>query len=145
MGPYLLIILGGLLQSCGAAMNSQLFKSLKNPWLASLVSFALICCFFLAATAVVPRPLPGVEDLRQMPWWAPLGGLVGAVAVYAGLTLVGEVGAGTFTGLSVTAALTSSLVLDHFGWLNVETHACSPGRIAGALIMMVGVALIARC
>jgi transporter family-2 protein len=26
-----LIILGGALQSCGAAMNGQLFKSLSNP------------------------------------------------------------------------------------------------------------------
>ncbi len=27
------IILGGALQSCGAAMNGQLCKSLLNPWL----------------------------------------------------------------------------------------------------------------
>lgn len=32
------MILGGALQSCGAAMNGQLNKCLANPWLASAVS-----------------------------------------------------------------------------------------------------------
>lgn len=40
-----------------------------------------------------------------MPWWAPLGGLVGAVQVYAGLTLVNKVGAGPFVGLTVSLHL----------------------------------------
>ena len=31
-----------------------------------------------------------------MPWWAPLGGLVGALAVIAGLLFVDKVGAGAF-------------------------------------------------
>ena len=36
-----LIVLGGALQACGAAMNGQLYKSLLNPWLASAVSLRL--------------------------------------------------------------------------------------------------------
>jgi bacterial/archaeal transporter family-2 protein len=89
-------------------MNAQLYKSLQNPWLASLVSFTLIVCFFVWMVACIPRPLPTTEEIVAMPWWAPLGGLVGAVAVYAGLTLVGRVGAGPYTALTVTAALISA-------------------------------------
>jgi transporter family-2 protein len=36
------IILGGALQTCGAATNAQLFRALENKWLANAVSFALI-------------------------------------------------------------------------------------------------------
>jgi hypothetical protein len=50
-----------------------------------------------------------------MPWWAAIGGLVGAVQVYAGLTLVHKVGAGPFVSFTITAALIMSLLLDHFG------------------------------
>ena len=39
------IIIGGALQTCGAAMNGQLNKHLINPWLASVVSFAMITIF----------------------------------------------------------------------------------------------------
>jgi transporter family-2 protein len=42
---YPFIIVGGALQSCGAAMNAQLFASLGNKWLANAVSFALILAF----------------------------------------------------------------------------------------------------
>jgi transporter family-2 protein len=34
---YPFIILGGALQTCGAAMNAQLFQSLGNKWLANAV------------------------------------------------------------------------------------------------------------
>jgi transporter family-2 protein len=133
IGPYLFIIIGGLLQSCGSAMNAELYRSLKNPWLASLVSFALITAFFLCATAIMVKPLPTVQDILRMPWWAPLAGLVGAVAVYAGLKLIGTVEVGTYTALNVTAALVMSLVIDHYGLLRVEQHPCSLLRVVGAL------------
>ena len=89
---YPFIILGGVLQTCGAAMNAQLFHSLGNRWLASSVSFAVITAFFLCVFAMFPTPLPTAEGLANMPWWAVVGGLVGAVQVYAGLTLVNKVG-----------------------------------------------------
>ena len=60
-----------------------------------------------------------------MPWWAPLGGLVGAVQVYAGLTLVHKVGAGPFVGFTVTSALIASLFVDHFGLFHMPIHALS--------------------
>ena len=144
LGAYVFIIIGGLLQSCGSAMNAQLFRSLKNPWLASLISFGLVTCFFLAAFAVMVKPLPSASDVMKMPWWAPLAGLVGAVAVYAGLKLVGTVGAGTYTALNVTAALVMSIGIDHFGLLRVDPHPCNLGRVAGAILMIAGVALISK-
>ncbi len=94
------IILGGVLQAFGAAMNGQLNKAMVNPWLGSTVSFGIITAFFLCVFAVFPTPLPSIEGLASMPWWAPLGGLVGAVQVYAGLTLVNRVGAGPFVGFT---------------------------------------------
>jgi bacterial/archaeal transporter family-2 protein len=138
------IILGGALQSCGAAMNGQLNKSLVNPWPASAVSFALITFFFAGAFMIMPHPLPTSKDLASMPWWAVIGGLVGAVQVYAGLTLVNKVGAGLFVGITVTAALISSLVIDHFGWFHMDTHPANIWRILGACLLICGVTLIAK-
>jgi bacterial/archaeal transporter family-2 protein len=138
------IILGGALQTCGAAMNGQLNKSMVNPWLASAVSFAVITFFFTALFLMLPHPLPGSADLAGMPWWAALGGLVGAVQVYAGLTLVNRVGAGPFVALTVTAALLTSLVVDHFGWFRMAHHPVNGWRLVGALLLVAGVSLIAK-
>lgn len=138
------IILGGALQSCGAAMNGQLNKYVVNPWIASAISFVMITLFFTGASLVMPHPLPTREQLAALPWWAVIGGLVGAVQVYAGLTLVNKVGAGPFVGFTVTAALIMSLLIDHFGWFRMQTHPLGVGRIAGALLMVGGITLISR-
>ncbi len=117
---------------------------LSNRWLASTVSFLLITAFFMCVFAVFPTPLPSAEGLASMPWWAPLGGLVGAVQVYAELTLVNKVGAGPFVGLTVTAALIASLAVDHFGWFDMPVHAINLWRIVGAMLMIGGITLIAK-
>jgi len=92
---YLFILGAGVLQAAGAVMNAQLRCYLVNAWLASFVSFVLIAFFFASMFAILPRPLPTAQNLNELPWWAPLGGLAGAVAVYAGLTLIDQIGAGT--------------------------------------------------
>jgi bacterial/archaeal transporter family-2 protein len=139
-----LIILGGALQTCGAAINGKLYKHMLNPWLAAAVSFAIITIFFVAAFLIMPKqPLPTTKDLASMPWWAVIGGLVGAVQAYAGLTLVNKIGAGTFVGLTVTSALIMSLVIDHFGWLGVDPHPITVWKGLGGVLLICGIALIA--
>jgi transporter family-2 protein len=141
---YSFILLGGALQTCGAAMNARLFAALTNRWLATLVSFVIITAFFFCLFLVQPRPLPTPAGIASMPWWAPLGGLVGAVQVFAGLTLVGRVGAGPFMGLTVTAALIASVLIDNFGWFGLHVHPLNLPRILGSLLLIGGITLIAR-
>jgi bacterial/archaeal transporter family-2 protein len=138
------IVLGGALQTCGAAMNGQLNKSLVNPYLASSVSFAVITFFFIALFFAMPHPLPGLADIQALPWWAVFGGLVGAVQVFAGLTLVHRVGAGTFMAITVSSALIASLAVDHFGWFRMEVHPVSPLKLGGAILLITGVICMTR-
>ncbi len=119
---YPIIVIAGALQAWGPPMNHTLRVSLENPWLASLVSFLPI----------------------EMPWWAPLGGVVGAFAVIAGLLFVGKVGAGAFAGLTITANILMSLAIDRFGLFGMQVHELSVGRIAGAAFMIAGITLISK-
>jgi bacterial/archaeal transporter family-2 protein len=73
-----------------------------------------------------------------------IGGLVGAVQVSASLTLVNKVGAGPFVGVTVTAALITSLLIDHFGWFKMQPHPLSAGRIIGGFLLVGGISLIAK-
>jgi bacterial/archaeal transporter family-2 protein len=141
---YPLILAAGALQAWGPPMNGALRNALTNPWLASLVSFLPIIAFLLVVFACLPRPLPTLEGINAMPWWAPLGGLIGAFAVVAGLLFVGYVGAGAFAGLTMTANILMSLAIDHFGWFNLPAHPINLWRAVGALLMVGGIALIGR-
>jgi transporter family-2 protein len=141
---YSVILAAGALQAWGPPMNGALRNALANPWLAALVSFLPIVAFLFVVFVCAPRPLPTMEGIGTMPWWAPLGGLVGAFAVVAGLLFVNRVGAGTLAGLTITANILMSLAIDHFGWLHMQRHAMSAGRTAGAVLMVAGIALISR-
>jgi len=139
---YPLILIAGALQAWGPPMNNALKKGLENPWLSSLVSFLPIVAALSVVWLCLPKPLPSGASLSQMPWWAPLGGLIGSFAVVAGLIFVGEVGAGAFAGLTITANILMSLVIDKFGLFGMEVHALSAGRMVGAALMVAGIALI---
>lgn len=140
---YPLILVAGALQAWGPPMNGALRGALNNPWLASIVSFLPIVAFLLCLFLCLPRPLPTVEGVSGMPWWAPLGGLAGAFAVVAGLMFVDKVGAGAFAGLTITANILMSLAVDHFGWFGIEQHSINIGRAAGAALLVAGIALVA--
>lgn len=134
-----LIAAGGVLQAMGGPMNNALRVSMVNPWLATLVSFGLIVPVFLVVAAVFIRPLPTTAAIAGMPWWAPLGGIAGSLAVVAGLLFIGTVGAGVYAALTVSANLLTSIVIDHFGWLGVTPHPITPLRIVGAVLLVAGV------
>jgi len=125
-------------------MNGALRVGLTNPWLASLVSFLPIVAFLIVVFICMPRPLPTLDGLAAMPWWSPLGGLIGGFAVVAGLLFIDRVGAGAFAGLTITANILMSLAIDHFGLLRMAVHSMSLGRAAGAVLMIAGIALISR-
>ena len=141
---YPLIMVAGALQAWGPPMNGALRNALANPWLASLVSFLPIVAFLAVLMFCQPRPLPTVEGISGMPWWAPLGGLVGALAVVAGLLFVDKVGAGAFAGLTITANILMSLLIDKFGWFGMAVHPLNGWRMLGAVFLVAGIGLISR-
>lgn len=141
---YPIILVAGMLQAWGPPMNGALRNSLSNPWLASIVSFLPIIAFLTVVWFCLPKPMPTVEGVSTMPWWAPLGGLVGAFAVIAGLMFVDKVGAGVFAGLTITANILMSLAIDQFGLFGVEQHSMNTGRSIGAGLLVAGIVLISK-
>ena len=141
---YPIILVAGALQDWGPPMNGALRNAVTNPWLASLVSFLPVVAFIACVFLCQPRPMPTAEGIAAMPWWAPLGGLVGAFAVVAGLIFVNQVGAGAFAGLTITANILMSLIIDKYGWFGMEVHPLSAGRMLGAVLMVGGIGLISR-
>ena len=140
---YPIIIVCGALQAWGPPMNGALRQALTNPWLASIVSFLPIVAFLGVLLLCQPRPLPTADGVGGMAWWAPLGGLVGAFAVVAGLLFVDKVGAGAFAGLTITANILMSLAIDHFGMFGMEVHGMTWLRALGGALLVAGIALIA--
>jgi transporter family-2 protein len=139
----LLAILGGMTSALQSGSNQMLQKSLAAPlWTVATVS-AVTLVASLLLPLVAGEKLPHGGAIAQAPWWAWIGGLFGLGYVLATVYAAPKLGAGLFVGLIVTASTVASLLLDHFGWMGFEVHQAGWGRIAGGLLMIAGVALIA--
>lgn len=141
---YPFIIVAGCLQALGNSMNAQLRGRMVNPWLAATVSFLPIVFVFVTLFLTMPTPLPSLDSLGRMPWYAPLGGVAGAVAVFGGLAFIDKVGAGPFNGLTLTANILTSLAMDALGLFGLQAAGFKPMPWLGGLLMAVGVVFIAR-
>jgi bacterial/archaeal transporter family-2 protein len=138
----ILAIVVGCLNTIQAGANTTLGKGLGQPILAALIVSAVNAVGYIAASLFVGIGLPDSGKVAALPWWAWIGGLLGASYVLAMVLFAEKLGAAVFTGLTVTAGLTTSVVLDHFGLVGFQQHSAGVWRIVGAMLMVGGVALI---
>ena len=145
---YILILAAGLLVAMQAGANARLDKSLHNPFLSSAVSFGSGLLALVVALGVYlalqKGSLPRGSQIAAVPWWGWIGGALGALYVLVGVLTVQKVGTGVFVCLSVTASIVASLLIDHYGMLEIPRHAATPGRLLGGALMIAGMLLIGK-
>lgn len=140
---YIFAIAAGSGNPVQAGANAELNKGLARPIWSTLLVYAIGLAGVLILELIFREARPSFTS-GTLPWWAWTGGLLSIGSTVAGLTLAHKLGSGVFTGLNLTAALLSSVVLDHFGLLGFETHPASALRITGSALMVVGIWLVAR-
>jgi len=138
-----LTVVAGSLVALQAPINSKLGRSV-GTFQGAFVSFAVGMTVLLAFAAVTGGGLGATRAVAHVPWWYLLGGLLGAVYVTTILISVRTLGAGGVTAATVAGQLTMSVLVDQFGWLGVARNQLSAPRLAGIVLLVLGVALIVR-
>ncbi|WP_263414206.1 DMT family transporter [Terriglobus aquaticus] len=124
-------------------VNAELNKHLQQPvWAAAWVYLSGFLGVMLLQ-AIVRQAWPG-QAITSAPWWAWFGGLLSIVTTMIGLMFAQKLGSGIFTGVSISASILVSILLDHMGWIGFKQHPASPMRLAGAGLMVLGVWLVSR-
>lgn len=140
----LFAIVAGLLNAVQAGMNAALGRGL-GPTAGGLTSLAASAVMILAVGAGTGRlAVPSLQQAADVPWWAWLAGFCGGALILGQIFAAPRLGSSAFVGLVVTASILMSVVLDHFGLLGFKQHPAGLARIAGAVLMLAGVGLIAR-
>jgi transporter family-2 protein len=140
----LIAIAAGFANPFQTGANAELNKQLGQPILAALTVYASGLLGVLLLQLFLRQPFPSAAKLHAVPTWAWFGGLISIIATIAGLTVAQKLGAGVFTGISITVSLGTSVALDHFGYLGFRQHTASPARIAGCALMVAGLWIVAR-
>lgn len=141
---YLLAAAAGAANPAQAGANSQLQKTLGQAISATLFVYVSGLCGVLLIHVMSRQPFPPADKLASVPWWAWTGGLLSIGATLAGAAFAQRMGSGVFTGISVTASLAMSVVLDNYGWIGFKVHPATWPRMLGCGLMIVGLWLMAK-
>ena len=137
-----LTFIGGVLNTVQSGSNATLAKTLHQPILAALVVTVVNGALYLAVAPFLGLGLPKSGAFAAVPWWGWLGGLFGGAYVLCTIFFAEKLGAGIFVGLTVTAGIVTSVIMDHYGLLGFKPHPASWPRIIGAALMLGGLALV---
>jgi bacterial/archaeal transporter family-2 protein len=141
---YLAAIAAGAANPGQSGANAELRKQLNQTVLPTIAVYLSGLFGMLCIQLFVREGWPKGDELARTPWWAWLGGLLSIASTVAGLTLAQRLGSGVFTGLSMTASLAMSILLDNFGWMGFKEHPASLPRLIGCGLMIGGLWLVAR-
>jgi bacterial/archaeal transporter family-2 protein len=146
MSRGLAVLLGavaGCLVGMQAPINSRLGKTVGGVQ-AATVSFMVGTAALIAISFILRGGLGSLGSIGKVPWWALVGGLLGAVYVFVALEAVKTLGASGLSAVVITGQLTISVVVDRFGLLGVARSPITLHRIAGLVLLAAGVALVVR-
>ncbi len=138
-----LVILAGAMLPVQAGLNARIGKALESPVHASFLSF-MVGAAALAFYLLVTRQPAQWQQWREIPAYAWLGGLLGAVYVTVTILAFPRLGAPLTFGLIVAGQLLISLLLDHFNVLVAAQHPVNGYRLLGVVLIIAGVVLIRR-
>jgi len=139
----LLAILAGGAIPVQVALNTLLRRYVGEPMQATFVSYlvgtlaSLLICFWAR------YPLPSLTTLTQSSWWMWIGGCLGTFYVWSTIFVTIKVGATLALALSIAGQMIAALFLDHYGAIGLTKYTASPTRIAGVVLVILGVSLVA--
>ena len=85
-----------------------------------------------------------LSGATSAPWWAWIGGLLSAFAILVTLIGAKQAGEESVVATFVLAQLVTAAIIDHFGWMGVKHVPLNAWRIAGAVVVFIGVVLMQR-
>lgn len=140
---FLVALAAGTANPFQSGTNAELNKQLDAPLWTGIIVYASGLAALLVLQLCLRHPFPAGK-VPNVHWWAWTGGLISVIPTVIALVIAQHMGSGLFTGASITAALITSVLLDHFGVVGFRQHTASPARLAGCALMIAGLWIIAR-
>ena len=130
----------GAVNSLVAALNGVVGRRL-GPWRATFVFMSAGTLLAGAFVLVFERRVLDLEVLRSLPPYALVPGLLNTLMIVTVVRVVSVIGTMQTTASIFCGSVVVSLALDHIGAFGLPSFAGSPTRIAGAALLVGGVAI----
>lgn len=143
---YFGYFMAALVIGCGgpfqAGINASLARALGHPLLAAATNTIVATLAILLAMAILRVQAPSLKAMAAAPWWVWCGGLIGGFAVFGALNFAPKMGAAPYVSVTIVGIMSASLLIDHFGVAGFRQHALTLPKLAGAGLVVAGMAII---
>ncbi len=139
----LLALAAGAMMPVQAALNNKMAEATGSPILAALMSF-LVGTVALIGAVLATTPMSTLAQMKNAPYVAWTAGLLGAFFVTSTVILLPRLGVALTFSLVVAGQMILTLIFDHYGLLGVPVKEISLPRLAGVVLICVGVVLIRK-
>ncbi len=139
----LLAVAAGCFVGLQAPVNARLGRQV-GALQAATVSFTIGTLALILVASLSSGGLSSIGSATRAPWWALVGGILGAFYVTVALVTVRTLGLSSLTAIVVTGQLAIAVVVDRFGLLGIARQNIDASRIVGLVLLVVGVVLVVR-
>lgn len=141
---YLLAALvGGAVLPVQVALNTLLRRYVGEPMQVTFISYVAGALASLTICGLAQYPMPAMGALMQTSWWMWVGGCLGTFYVWSTIFATPKIGAALALALTIAGQMIAALLLDHYGAIGLTKYAANPTRIAGVVLVVLGVSLVA--
>lgn len=134
----------GMMIAAQGAINGRLAGGVGGPIQAALISFTVGWVALLAVNLAMGHRLPAGDQAASIPWWAWVGGLIGAVMVASSATAVPRIGVAAWVSAVIAGQLAAAVLYDQFGAFGQAIRPATPLRLLGVGFLALGVYLVRR-
>jgi bacterial/archaeal transporter family-2 protein len=142
VAAILMVVAGGFI-ALQSPINSHLGRAV-GAIQGAFVSFAVGTAVLLLAALVARGGLGQISGVRDVTWIYLTGGILGAGYVTTALLSVRSLGTGGVIAATIAGELTVAVLIDQFGWFGVTQQVITPARVAGIVLLALGVLLVVR-
>lgn len=143
-GAMTVTALVGATLAVQVGLNATMNRFVGSPMAAALLNFAVGTAVLFVIVLFGRGSLPVLGQAAAAPWWAWGAGVFGAMFVTASALFGPMIGGATFLALLVTGQMIAALLLDHHGWIGFPERPIDSWRVAGAVLVVAGMFLLAR-
>jgi bacterial/archaeal transporter family-2 protein len=125
-----------------AVINAKLAHFVGGPMWASAISAFVSMVVLSGVAGLIGAEGPRLAGLSSAPWWAWTGGLCGVVVLAATAAVTPRIGAASMTALVMAGQVLVAILFDRFGVFGLQVHEIGVCRLAAAVLLIAGAALM---
>lgn len=140
--PPLLALLAGAIIAAQGPIYTRMTQGLSHPLNTTLLAFATASVVLVLLHLGTGTALPKPSQVRALPLWVWIGGVLGICVVLLSIASVPRLGAAGYIVAVIAGQLVASLVFDQVGAFGLAARPVTLQALAGVALMAGGAALV---